>query len=721
MSHPFENAVWIAPDIPCAAPRFFRRFSLQGLPADAVLHITGLGYFEARMNGHPVTDARLIPPASDYFRRDFSTVTYPVRDTFTHRIYYHSFPVRELLTLGENTLEIHCGGGWFVQDERIAEGRMSYADRPQCLFALLLDGETIVSDGSESYAESEIRESLLFLGETVDLTYRIPAEKPVMVLPAPDSILSPADGVHDGIIRYIDPKPIGEHDGVRIYDVGENVSALAELTTHAPAGASYTLRFSERLDAEGRLDFRSTGSPNIGTSGRAQIMCDRFVTDGEKRSFLPRFVWHAFRYFEVEGPLDALDSVRIAVIHARTDITAEFESDSEGLCFLYDAYLRTQLSNLHGSFPSDCPHRERLGYTGDGQITAEAAMMMLDCRPLYRKWIRDILDGQDKLTGHVQHTAPFQGGGGGPGGWGSAVVTVPYAYYRRYGGGEEILDEALDAMRRWIDFTRSCTEGGLVVRESEGGWCLGDWFMLKSARLPEPYVNTCWFIHAIRLYREMALALGRPDEEELAILESELLAAVAAEYEGLRDIGAASVYAAWLGLEDVAVPARYYEKLGSFDTGFLATDILCELLFSHGYGEVAYRLLSAEERGSFLYMKRRGATTLWERWDGGGSDSHPMFGGCARQLYRGILGIRQTPGSTAYAAITLAPCLPAAMQYARGSLMTPHGRLAVALERRERKARATVTVPPGIRGTILTAEGPRPLPSDGIPHTYELP
>lgn len=73
-----------------------------------------------------------------------------------------------------------------------------------------------------------------------------------------------------------------------------------------------------------------------------------------------------------------------------------------------------------------CPHRERLGYTGDGQITAPAAMLLLDSREFYRKWIRDILDSQDPDTGHVQHTAPFMGGGGGPGGWGSAVIIVPY-------------------------------------------------------------------------------------------------------------------------------------------------------------------------------------------------------------------------------------------------------------------------------------------------------
>lgn len=716
MSHPFQGAAWIAPSEAVAAPRFFRRFSLDHIPADAVLHITGLGYFEATLNGVPLTEDRLIPPASDYLPRDLTDALYPVHDRFTHRIYYHSFPVSSLLKTGENLLCVLCGGGWFVQDERIAEGRMAYADRPQCLFALTYGGGGILSDGSECYTESEIRESLLFLGETVDLTYEIPGPRPVITLPPPDAILSPADGVPDRIIRYLTPTLLAERGEWRLYDAGENVSALVELSTSAPRGTAYTLRFAERLTAEGELDFRSTGSANIGASGRAQIMSDRFITDGGRRCFLPRFVFHAFRYFTVEGPCEGLDGVRVAVLHADTPVTSSFRSDSEALGFLYEAYVRTQLSNLHGSFPSDCPHRERLGYTGDGQITADAAMTMLDCRALYRKWIRDIMDGQDLDSGHVQHTAPFQGGGGGPGGWGSAIVTVPYAYYRHY-GKEPFLEEALDAMRRYFVFTAGCTEDGLVVREIEGGWCLGDWFMLKSAILPPSYVNTCWLIHALRLYRELAAAYGRPYDGELSRLEADCLAAVSGQYESLRDIGAAKVYAAWLGLEEVSAVAAHYDALGHFDTGFLATDILGELLFANGYGEVAYRLLSSEEVGSFLHMKRLGATTLFERWEGGGSDSHPMFGGIARQLFSGILGIRQAEGSVAWQAVTLCPHLPAAMQSAEGSLLTPYGRLSVSLKREGAEVGATVCVPPGIRAASF---GKTPIPCDGMAHTFRL-
>ena len=127
------------------------------------------------------------------------------------------------------------------------------------------------------------------------------------------------------------------------------------------------MRFAENLTEEGELDFDSTGANYACASGRPQIMTDTFICDGTRRIFEPKFVWHAFRYFEVVGEIDDLE---VLVIHSDCPVTARFDSPSEGLNFLFDAYVRTQLNNMHGSIPSDCPHRERLGYTGDGNFQA---------------------------------------------------------------------------------------------------------------------------------------------------------------------------------------------------------------------------------------------------------------------------------------------------------------------------------------------------------------
>ena len=157
----------------------------------------------------------------------------------------------------------------------------------------------------------------------------------------------------------------------------------------------------------------------------------------------------------------------------------------------------------------------------------------------------------------------------------------------------------------------------------------------------------------------------------------------------------ADVYAAWVGLDTIDAAAEYYDSLGHFDTGFLATDILCELLFDGGHGDVAYKLLSGDGQGSFLYMKRQGATTIWEHWLGA-SNNHPMFGACARQLHRGILGIRQPDDSYGWEKAVISPYLPDGLNYANGSILTPRGRIAVSLKRIGGNVSADVTVPDGI-------------------------
>lgn len=142
---------------------------------------------------------------------------------------------------------------------------------------------------------------------------------------------------------------------------------------------------------------------------------------------MPWFTWHGFRYFELTNNAEP---VRCEVVHSDCAVTSSFESGSEMLNWLYDAYIRTQLSNMHSGVPSDCPHIERLGYTGDGQLCCEAAMMLLDSQKFYKKWLEDISDCQSIGNGHVQHTAPFMGGGGGPAGWGGAIAVVPYEMYK---------------------------------------------------------------------------------------------------------------------------------------------------------------------------------------------------------------------------------------------------------------------------------------------------
>lgn len=693
--NPFAEARWISPADDVSAPVIQRRFFVSD-PASARLHVTGLGYFQATLNGAPVSADRFVPAFSDVEKREFHDLAYPIQDTMTaHRVYYLSYDVSALVQAGENTLEIQLAGGFFSQNERVCEGKtLVFSNRLRAIYALELtesDGvRRIVSDGSERWRRSDITFCSLFLGEVHDARLRTkpPVWSPVDVLPALDSELCEQTCPTDRLIRILKPVLVGEADGRKIYDAGENVSGVVRVRAHGAAGTEIRLRFAEVLAPDGSLDFRSAGSDYVLEHSQVpQIMTDRFICGGGEQTFEPKFVWHAFRYFDVEGEIDDCE---VLVIHADVSVSSRFTSGSEGLNWLYRTFIQTQLNNMHGGVPSDCPHRERLGYTGDGQACAPAAMQLLDAKDFYRKWIRDIYDCQDVYTGHVQHTAPFMGGGGGPGGWGCAIVLVPYAYWKEY-GETDLLSDGYEGMKKWIGYLQTRCEDGLVVREAEGGWCLGDWCPLgNEVTIPAPLVNTAYLVKSLERLAKIAEVVGRAEDAPgFRQLAETHRAALKRAYwdETTGDFAngeqGANAYALWVGIGDERTAKRLAEKydaLGYMDTGFLGTDILLEQLFLNGYARVAYRLLNGEKPGSFLYMKRHGATTIWETWDGGASHDHPMFGACARHIPAFVLGIRQTEDSCGWEEYVVDPMFDPEVGFAAGSVQTPRGEIQVRWE-----------------------------------------
>lgn len=710
---PLAKAKWIGAEKEAQSPIIIRRFHTKKVQK-ATLFVTGLGYFEAKVNGKAISDDRFIPVVSDYEARALEKFLYPLHDVTTHAVYYYEYDITSFLKEGDNQLSIQLGNGFYRQMERIAEGPTYFGDTLKAIYTIVLEddfGSSILcSNGSETWKNSEITYNNLFVGEVVDSSIK-GEEYPVCVLESLKTELRKAIGTPDRVIRSIIPKAIGTVDGKTVFDVGENVSGLVRIHTKAAKGEKICLRFAEKVYENFTLNFDSVGADYVCSSGRHQIMEDVFIADGTARDFEPKFVWHTFRYFDVEGEFE---SAEVLVIHSDVAVTATFESPSEGLSFLWDAYLRTQLNNMHGSIPSDCPHRERLGYTGDGQICAPTAMMVLDSKEFYRKWIRDILDCQDKIGGHVQHTAPLMGGGGGPGGWGCAIVTVPYAFYKQF-GDKEMIETCYEPMQRWIQYLQEHSEEGLVVREEKGGWCLGDWLTLEKTIIPEAYVNTCYFVKSLYLLAEMALVIGKEQDAEIyRALAGESSSAIRKAYlneqtrhfcEGVQG---ADAYAVWVGLvkeeeldAHMKALASKYEVMGHFDTGFLCTDILAEVLIDYGYSDVLLKLLESEKIGSFLYMKRNGATTIWEDWKGRQSWCHPMFGGSVRQLFTGFLGIRQIKDSAGYEKVEIAPRIPENLSFARGSIITPKGEIEVAWKKKEGTIVFEIMIPNGVNATFL--------------------
>ena len=705
-----EGAQWVQAEEGQGSPLFRREFRLGFRPVSARMRICGLGFFELYLNGEKVSEDVLAPAWTDYEPREMKNMLYPINDTFSHRIYYMEYEVGEHLREGANAVGVWLGNGWYCQNRRVIEGDFRYGC-PKLLFELTVTGPAgeearLLSDTGMKWHPSEITATNMYYGETHDLRRRLTGFSeagfddsgwnPVAVAAEPKTRLLRQECPADRVIRRLRPTLVYAEGDRRIFDCGENLSGYVVLEVPGDEGAVVTVTHSEELNADKTaLDVFSAGGHCTASDGESQIQTDTYICGSRPARVHPRFTWYGFRFFEVKGKAEVIEA---AVVHGDFSVTSSFACSDDSLNWLYEAYLRSQLTNIHCGVPSDCPHRERLGYTGDGQATAEAAMLTLDVRKLYEKWMEDIVDGQDPVTGHVQHTAPFYGGGGGPGGWGGAVYRIPTLYTRMY-GDTAFLRRYYPAMRLWLEYMESRSENGLVVREEEGGWCLGDWTgdhcPPENPMMPEPYVNTYYYIQGLRAVMEAARMLEI--EEDIASLKAREDRCVAAIKEAYYDEATGSfcggargadAFAVDLGLGDArtlqGLVDRYRGK-DSLDTGIFATDILVDLLFRHGQGELARRLIGT----SVKPMRDCGNGTLWETWTGMYSHNHPMYGAMVRSLFTHVLGIRQKPGSTGFEQVEIAPADIPGLDWAEGHITVPRGRIAVRY-RREKDGRLRV-------------------------------
>ena len=661
----------------------------------------GLGFFRLFVNGVCVNPDGFLPLSSNFEFRDEK----PKGEIQSgKRTYVPELDITELVRSGKNELAIHYGGGWYTFP-------YNYFGEPKVIFALLDDGKFIHGSSlDDSIGESYVSDYYFTNLEAHDYSAYNASKRESPVLAKPlDTEYMFTSCPTDAKMRELTPKKIFDNGDVTVWDAGENVSGYPEIKVSAPAGDTVTVRMSEEALATGEIN------PKYHHKQRFTV-----VSDGNERVCRPEFTWFGFRYFELsKGAVPT----SVAVVHANVERVSTFSSDNETLGWIHDTFVNTMLGNLHTGHPSDCPHLERLGYTGDGQLTANAAMYTVGVRELYRKWLEDIADSQDTLSGHVPYTAPYCWAGGGPGGWGSAIVEVPWQFYRHF-GEREILEKYYPAMKRYIDYLDEHSHGDIVTSEQPGQWCLGDWctpydgpdgFLEQRQQhivMPPAFVNTYFKIKSLRSLARIAKILGKQDESEgFSARADKTLDTLRAVYFDIynrtyfNNIHGACAFAMDAGHEDERMTAalvEYYTRLGYLDTGIFGTDIVPRVLFEKGYGKLATDLLAGDGELGFERWRRLGATTFWEYWHNGADRSHfhPMFGAPVAYLFEYILGVRQTEDSAGFSSVVISPVMTERIGRLFGSFRTPRGEIAVAYERREGEADFTVTVPEGCRAVF---------------------
>ena len=593
------------------------------------------------------------------------------------------------------------GEGWYTGI--VQWDKTKKYDEKKCIFSLSVGEDKIVSDGSERWRPTFVADGDMHTGEVHDYTDWSESyldtdfddgawETARLAAPVESDYLF-TDCPADKIMGTLPVKVVSKTDEYTVYDCGVNTSGYP--IVEAEAGEDILVTFSEALNFEGTdIDEEHVHNQTL----RAKIG-DRAV------DVYPIFTWYGFRYFKVLGKASVNE---VKVVHANIEVSSSFTSSNETLNWTYNAFVNTQLTNMHRGIPSDCPHIERLGYTGDGQLACRSALLTLDAKNFYKKWIGDISDCQDRISGRVQYTAPYFICGGGPGGWGCAIVVVPYEYYKYY-GDETYIRQMYPQMKEYLRFLDEHSEYDLVTEFKKGCWCLGDWCTPVDWTLPTPFVNTYFRVWTTEKVIEIAKIIGK--EEDIPALEADIAKckrAINTVYFNsfsrddtfLANAQGAAAFAIGIGLGNETTREKlinYYDKLGYFDTGIFGTELVTRRLFELGRADVAFKLLTAEEPHGFGRWRKIGSTTLREYWgEECRSYSHPMFGAVVATFFEYILGIRQAEGSVGYNSITVSPEYIAALDSARGHIKTPLGTVAVEYTTEAGERTYKITVPEGM-------------------------
>ncbi len=665
----------------------------------AELSVIGLGFFEGYINGNLISEDKFLPLNTEFHKRTLirSYGVWPEEPAY--RIYVTEYDVSAFIKNGKNCICFMLGNGWYACDHHEKFGAK------KLIFRLTLTDKNgnvteIISDDKVLCKEGFIKKYDLTDGEVHDYTdyddcwllTETDCSSWERATPClfPETRYMTSDCPPDRVKEILSPAIIRVTDGYKIYDLGKNCTGNLVIRLPAEKGRAVRITGSEEKTAENELE------PTKIMEQEAEFICG-----DTEREVCQKFTWHASRFFRVPADIKV---IRFEVIYTDVDPNSAFSSSNDVLNWLYDAFINTQLSNMHTGIPSDCPHLERRGYTGDGQLACDAVMSVIDAKKFYEKWIEDISDCQDRVSGHVQNTAPYVRSGGGPGGWGGAIVHVPYMFYKHY-GDPTFMIKLYPQMKEYFRFLDEHSRGNLVSSDVKGEWCLGDWCTPTKIKIPPRFVNTYFYVKHIDevLLCKDVLALPAKEVKQLREKRKALVEAIKKTYykpetgNFARNIQGANAFAIDLGIGtkktfDNMVKV-YDEKHLYYNTGIFGTDILTRVLFKNNRADLAFRLLASEGKYSFGNLKNLGATTLWEYWTGKRSHSHPMFGAVVAYLFEYILGISQEKDSFGYEKPVIAPGDIKMTGSFSGKMTIPQGEVSVSLEYAENRAHFEICLP----------------------------
>lgn len=696
-------AKWIAPTLKenpgteSPLPLLRKSFTLTDNVKRARLYITSQGLYRATINGQEVTDHLFTPGWT----------------SFNKRSQYQVYDVTSLLKKGENATGVELGDGWFRGDFSFGKDWYIYGKKLALLYQLDIEynnGEKqiVISDDSWKNKTGAVQAASIYNGVIYDANKEIEHWNTIACddqswihvaeenIPKNHLVQNLGEAVRRIQILSV-KKEIITPRNEKVYDFGQNLTGRVRFHLQGKKGDTITILHAEVLDKAGNFY-----TDNL---RKAKQRVQYIFKDDKPVDFEPEFTFQGFRYIKIldyHGLVKA-DNFKAIVIHSDMLPIGEFTC-SDSMVNQLHSNIRWGMRGNFLDIPTDCPQRnERLGWTGDVQAFSATSHFLFNTTSFYTKWLEDLK--ADQLTnGSVPHVVPASFKEYGSTGWGDVATVLPMNVYLA-SGDKKMLENQYSSMKLWVDFLTKQADKDWILRTNSK---YGDWLFFihptdwnaKPGYTDKEFIGTAFFAHSTKLLAQAAAILGnQSDARHYQQQFISIRKAFQREFmssKGRLSSNSQTAYTLALSFDLLPQNQRanalkylvedIQSRKNHLSTGFLGTPLLCHALSENGANETAYQLLLQKTYPSWLYPVTKGATTIWERWDGIKPDgsfqttsmnsfNHYAYGAIGSWMYGKMAGFQCDLQHAGYKHIDLKPMPDPSVKWVNASIITPNGKL----------------------------------------------
>ncbi len=699
-----------------------KEFILSKKIERATVFVSGLGLFELYINGEKIGDQVLAPALSEYNKRT----------------YYMTFDVTDKLIAGENATGVILGNGRYFAPRM--EARTKTYGFPKLLLQINIqydDGTTTIFYSDETWkltTNGPIIANNEYDGEIYDARKEIDgwdksgfddsSWENVQLVQKPGELIRAQMNEPIKITQTIKPIKVSEpKKNLYIFDMGQNMVGWVKLKVNGKRGSKIKLRFAEALKEDGTLYL-----DNI----RGAKVTDIYILKGDgNEEWEPRFTYHGFRYVELSGYPGKPDisTIEGKVVHNALERTGQFTTSNPLINQIYKNAVWGIRGNYR-SMPTDCPQRdERQGWLGDRSVESRGESYIHNIVNLYRKWLTDIYDAQLE-SGSIPDVAPsywpiYSDNTTWPG----SFIIIPDMIYEHY-GDKETIKLLYPGMKKWISHMSQYVKDGIMPRDTYGDWCVPP-LDRKSIHASDPsritsgeIIGTAYFYHELKLMQYFAELLNYGEDAEAYKAQAKKMKEAFnhnfLNVESLQygnDTQTSNV----LPLAFDLVPQKYHKKIfnnlidnimgkssGHIGTGLIGAQWLMRVLTQNGRPDIAYKIASETTYPSWGYMVEKGATTIWELWNGDtgnpamNSRNHVMLlGDLIVWFYEDLAGIKSDPQYPGFKHIIMKPEPVAGLTFVEASYHSQHGKISSQWNIKNNEFYWDISIPANTTATVF--------------------